>query len=195
MDEKHFLKNLWEYYCCSLCFFFLNSFIVIYKSHAIHLLKMYNSVFFSVFTDMFSVFTNMFGTSWVVQMKCLPTIQETWVWSLGQEDPLEKEMAPHSSTLAWKIPCTEERGRLQSMGSQRVRHNWVTSLSLSQTCSTITTVNFRTWGSQKSQTQLSNTTTATTSSSLGNVYLYLCSFFRWGHLSSYYWLVRVLHRL
>ena len=45
------------------------------------------------------------------------------VESLGQEDPLEKEMAPHSSTLAWKIPWTEERGRLQSMGSQRVRHD------------------------------------------------------------------------
>ena len=47
---------------------------------------------------------------------------ETWVRSLGQEDALEKEMAPHSSTLAWKIPWTEERGRLQSVGSQRVRH-------------------------------------------------------------------------
>ena len=50
-------------------------------------------------------------------------MQETWVWSLGWEDPLEKEMATHSSTLAWKIPWTEEPGRLQSMGSQRVRHN------------------------------------------------------------------------
>ena len=58
-------------------------------------------------------------------------MQETRVQSLGQEDPLEKEMATHSSTLAWKIPRTEERGRLQSMGSQRVRHDWVTSLSLS----------------------------------------------------------------
>ena len=46
-----------------------------------------------------------------------------WVQSLGQEDPLEKEMATHSSTLAWKIPWTEEPGRLQSMGSQRVGHN------------------------------------------------------------------------
>jgi len=48
---------------------------------------------------------------------------ETWVRSLGQEDPLEKEMATHSSTLAWKIPWTEEPGRLQSMGLQRVRHD------------------------------------------------------------------------
>ena len=50
---------------------------------------------------------------------------------LGWEDPLEKEMAVHSSTLAWKIPWTEEPDRLQSMGSQRVRHDWVTSLYLS----------------------------------------------------------------
>ena len=53
------------------------------------------------------------GTSLVAQM------WETWVQSLGQEDPLEKEMATHSSTLAWKIPWMEEPGRLQSMGSQR----------------------------------------------------------------------------
>ena len=56
---------------------------------------------------------------------------ETWVQALGQEDPLEKEMAIHSSTIAWKIPWTEEPSRLQSMGSQRVEHDWVTSLSLS----------------------------------------------------------------
>ena len=55
-------------------------------------------------------------------VKCLPAVQETWVRSLGWEDPLEKEMATHSSGLAWKIPWTEEPGRLQSMGSQRVGH-------------------------------------------------------------------------
>ena len=64
-------------------------------------------------------------------VKCLPTMQETRVRSLGGEDPLEKEMATHSSTLAWKIPWTEVPGRLQSMGLQRVRHDWVTSLSFS----------------------------------------------------------------
>ena len=63
-------------------------------------------------------------------VKRLPTMWETQVRSLGQEDPLEKEMAPHSSTLAWKIPWTEESGRLQSTGSQRVRHDRATSLSL-----------------------------------------------------------------
>ena len=67
-------------------------------------------------------------TSLVVQtVKRLPTMWETWVQSLGREDPLEKEMATHSSTLAWKIPWTEEPRRLQSMGSQRARHDWVTS--------------------------------------------------------------------
>ena len=55
--------------------------------------------------------------------KRLPGMQETQVPSLGWEDPLEKEMATHASTLAWKIPWTEEPGRLQSMGSQRVRPN------------------------------------------------------------------------
>ena len=63
-------------------------------------------------------------TSLVAQMvKRLSTMQETPVRSLGWEDPLEKEMAIHSSTIAWKIPCTEKPGRLQSMGSQRVRHD------------------------------------------------------------------------
>ena len=57
----------------------------------------------------------------VAQMvKRLPAMQETWVWSLGREDPLEKEMATHSSTLAWRIPWREEPGELQSMGSQEL---------------------------------------------------------------------------
>ena len=56
-------------------------------------------------------------------VKRLPTMWEAWVQSLGREDPLEKEMAPHSSTLAWKILWMEEPGRLQSMGSQRVGHD------------------------------------------------------------------------
>ena len=55
-------------------------------------------------------------------VKNLPTMQETQVRSLGREDPLEKEMAAHSSTLAWKIPWVEEPDKLQSMGSQRVGH-------------------------------------------------------------------------
>ena len=63
------------------------------------------------------------GAFLVAQMvKRLPTMWETQVRSLGQEDPLEKEMATHSSILAWKIQWTEDPGRLQSMGSQRVGH-------------------------------------------------------------------------
>ena len=64
------------------------------------------------------------GASLVAQMvKCLPAMQKTQVQSLGWEDPLEKEIETHSSILAWKIPWTEEPGRLQSMGSQRVEHD------------------------------------------------------------------------
>ena len=61
-------------------------------------------------------------------VKRLSTMQETQVRSLGWEDPLEKEMAIYSSTIAWKIPWTEEPGRLQSMGSQRVGHDRANSL-------------------------------------------------------------------
>ena len=57
------------------------------------------------------------------RLKRLPPMRETWVLSLGREDPLEKEMATHSNILAWRIPWTGEPGRLQSMGSQRVGHD------------------------------------------------------------------------
>ena len=63
------------------------------------------------------------------RLEPLPPVRETWVQSLGWEDPLEKEMATHSSTLAWRIPWMEEPGKLQSAGSQRFRHNCVTSVS------------------------------------------------------------------
>ena len=73
------------------------------------------------------IFANGYWSVWaslVVQtVKCLSAMLETQVRSLCWEDPLEKEMATHSSTLAWKIPWTEEPGRLQSMGSQRVGHD------------------------------------------------------------------------
>ena len=70
------------------------------------------------------------GASLVAQrLKRLPAMWETRVQFLGWEDPLEKEMATHSRTLAWKIPWIEKPGRLQSMGSQRVGHDWATSLS------------------------------------------------------------------
>ena len=78
---------------------------------------------------------NVFEPKWwpvvAQRLKPLPAMPETWDQSLGREDPLEKEVATHSRILAWRIPWTEEPGGLQSTGSQRVRHDWVTSLSLS----------------------------------------------------------------
>ena len=72
--------------------------------------------------------TCIFWLPWWLRSKNPPAnagdVQETWVPSLGWEGLLEKEMATHSSILAWRIPWTEEPGGLQSMGSQRVRHNW-----------------------------------------------------------------------
>ena len=77
------------------------------------------------------------NASLVAQMvKKLPAMQETQVQSLDQEDPLEKGMATHSSILAWRISWTEEAGRLQSMGSQRVGHDWITFISFQWICAT-----------------------------------------------------------
>ena len=74
-------------------------------------------VFIKIIINM-SIYTQR-GASVVAQrLKCLPAMRETWVWSMGQEVPLEKEMATHSSILAWRIPRTEEPGRLQFMGLQ-----------------------------------------------------------------------------
>ena len=81
-------------------------------------------------TSMYSLL--YFMTSLVAQMvKHLSTMRETW--SLGWEDPLEKEMATHSRTITWKIPWVEEPGGLQSIGSQRVRHDWATSIQFNLT--------------------------------------------------------------
>ena len=74
----------------------------------------------------------LFGASLAAQLvKNLPAMWETQVQSLGREDPLEKEMATHSSILAWRIPWTKEPGRLQSMGSQRDTTEWLTHLTCS----------------------------------------------------------------
>ena len=64
---------------------------------------------------------------WLRWLKSLPAMQKTWVPSLGWEGPLEKGLATHSSILAWRIPWTKEPGGLESMGSQRVRHNWTSN--------------------------------------------------------------------
>ena len=91
--------------------------------------EIYVILVFSYF--FFSYFFFSSRTSLVAQLvKNLPAVQETWVWSLGWEDSLEKEMATHSSILAWKISWTQDPGGLQSMGLQRVRHDWVTNTYL-----------------------------------------------------------------
>ena len=76
---------------------------------------------------MYSKFVTVFRLFWASlvaqRLKHLPGMQETQARSLGGEDPLEKELATHSSTLAWRIPWREEPGRLQSIGSQRAGHD------------------------------------------------------------------------
>ena len=86
--------------------------------------------------DLYSLIGRVYASpSLVVQIvKRLPTMWETQVRFLGQKDPLEKELATHSITLAWKTPWMEEHGRLQAMGSQRVGHDGVTSHALLLNC-------------------------------------------------------------
>ena len=84
---------------------------------------LFDSQFFC-YLSVFLYLNETFGLPWwLKRVKRLPVIWETRVRFLGGEDPLEKEIATHSSTLAWKIPWTEKHGRLQSMGSQKVRHD------------------------------------------------------------------------
>ena len=109
-SRKFFAENLyivgWTFWCL-LKFHFIESFYLI---------------------ELFII--RQYQVSLVAQrVKHLPAMQETWVRSLGQEGPLEKEMATHSNTFAWKIPWTEEPGRLQSMGLQRIGHDWASSLN------------------------------------------------------------------
>ena len=88
--------------------------------------------YFSVLASVLVIYTSIFMplpyclSSLALLVKILSAMQEFWVQSLGWEDPLEKEMAVHSSIPAWRIPWTKGPGVLQSTGSQRVRHDWVT---------------------------------------------------------------------
>ena len=106
--------------CCkyfSLCHLFLD--LVIYVCSQLILLFAFKLLTLQEFI-LASLLAQM--------VKHLPAMQETWIQSLDREDPLEKDMATYSSTLAWRIPWLEEPGRLQSMGLQRVGHDWATSL-------------------------------------------------------------------
>ena len=96
-------------------------------THLSHYLQSHNvshrliDVIFPV--EVISYENQFWWVSLVAQIKNLPAMQETWVQFLGLEDPPEEGMATQASILAWRIPWTEDPGRLQSMGSQRVRHN------------------------------------------------------------------------
>ena len=80
-------------------------------------------VWYSLSFKIFHSLSTQWASLVAQRLKCLPAMQETWVRSLGLEDALKKEMATHSSILAWRIPWTEEPGGLQSMGLQRVGHD------------------------------------------------------------------------
>ena len=124
-----FINWPWNPVCSVTALYSSQKGLVIHK-------KVLPSSFFPVFSANRSLLRKLFfllcllESSLVAQtVKRLPAMRETWVWSLGREDPLEKEMATHSSILSWKIPWTGEPGRLQSMGPQRVGHDWATSLT------------------------------------------------------------------
>ena len=130
-------------------------------------------------------------------------MRETWVWSLGQEAPLEEGTATHSSILAWRIPGKEEPGRLQSMGLQRVGHDWVTKHTpglqvdwqLPRRCQCV--------GGLRTEPKapgLIHIPTATTTST--QYYFHLCQSYGWktvppccfnGHLSGYFWVSPTAH--
>ena len=79
------------------------------------------------FTFFHVLYTHTYRALLVAQMvKNSPAMRETWIWSLGWEEPMKKGTAIHSSILAWRIPWTKEPGRVQFMGSQRVGHDWAT---------------------------------------------------------------------
>ena len=88
-------------------------------------------MFISFFHFLFQYFLKSWASLVAQRVKCLPAMWGIRVRSLGQKDPLEKEIATHSSILAWRIPWLKEPGGLQSTGLQRVQHDWATSLSLS----------------------------------------------------------------
>ena len=84
---------------------------------------LYLSIYLSIYIYIYKIYVYIWASLVAQLVKTLPAMQETQVWSLGWEDPLEKEMATHSNILAWRIPWTDEPGRLQSRGLQRVGYN------------------------------------------------------------------------
>ena len=121
-DLQIFSPLLWlSFHCLYSNHFLLDNCSFIYR------ISLFAAIFHLFFCYLFvrlCVYT-LLTFSWWLRSKESACQCRRCVWSLGQEDPLEEGMATHSSPLAWKIPWTEESGRLQSMGSQRVRHNLV----------------------------------------------------------------------
>ena len=108
---------------CSHCEYCYNIILFTYNVPWIFFFLSLNTSQCLIFKKLFN--TPFWGAPRSSVVKNLPIVQETWVRSLDWEDPLELEMATHSSILAWKIPWTDKPGGLQSMGSQRVGHNWI----------------------------------------------------------------------
>ena len=121
------LKSLFQHYSSKASVLQHSAFFIVQLSHPYMTTGKTIALIRRTFVG--KVMSLLFNMLSAQRLKNLPGTRETWVWSLGQEDTLEKEMATHSSILAWRIPWTEEPGGLQSTGSQKVRHNWATSLS------------------------------------------------------------------
>ena len=118
----HFLETCFHFLITENCFHFLNN-TVWQWDYTCLLMYIYQAC-------PFLILPNMMASLVGHMVKGLSGMRETWVWSLGQEDPLEKEKATHSSILAWRILWTDEPGRLQSIqseGLQIVRHDWATN--------------------------------------------------------------------
>ena len=112
------LKSLLQHHSSKVSILHHSAFFIVQLSHPY--MTTGKTIALPRWTFVGKVMSLLFNMQMTQMVKCLPTMGETWIRSLGGEDPLEKEMATYSSTLAWKIPWTEEPGRLQSMGLQRV---------------------------------------------------------------------------
>ena len=120
------LKSLFQHHSSKVSVLQCSAFFIVQLSHPY--MTTGKTIAFIRWTFVGKVMSLLFNMLSLVaqRLKCLPTMRETRVQSLGREDPLEKEMVSHSNILAWRIPWTEKPGRLQSMGSQRVGHNCAT---------------------------------------------------------------------
>jgi len=119
-------KIIWEISYNSSCIFNFSgtcfSYTIIHTQKYIYIFT--NWTIWQVYIYIYMCVCVCTGGSAVNNFPTMQETQETWVKSMGWEDPVEEGMATHSSILAWKIPWAEQPGRLQSIGSQRVRHNW-----------------------------------------------------------------------